>query len=96
MMQVSKKIPFEDPMVLNGVRLLYVVSNLIIFSVYYYMSLQIKKKKGSLVAHGNQERYTDANLQISLFSNILSQLRQAPEKSPSWYVLVTTRSDSSD
>lgn len=46
MMQVSKKIPFEDPQVLLGVRVLYVVSNLIIFAIYYYISMQIKKKKG--------------------------------------------------
>lgn len=48
MMQVSKKIPFEDPQVLLGVRVLYVVSNLIIFGLYYYISMQIKKKKGTL------------------------------------------------
>lgn len=48
MMQVSKKVPFEDPQVLNGVRILYVVSNLIIFAIYYYIGMQIKKKKGML------------------------------------------------
>lgn len=45
-MQVSKKIPFEDPMVLNLVRALYVVSNLIIAGVYFYVQAQINKKKG--------------------------------------------------
>lgn len=45
MMQVSKRIPFDDPQVLMGVRILYVVSNLIIFGIYYYTSMQIKKKK---------------------------------------------------
>lgn len=45
-MQVSKKIPFDDPIVLNGVRALYLVSNLIMFAVYYYIGMQIKKKKG--------------------------------------------------
>jgi hypothetical protein len=47
MMQVSKKIPFEDPTVLTAVRVLYVVSNLIILGVYYYIQLQINKKKGT-------------------------------------------------
>lgn len=46
MMQVSKKVPFDDPQVLTGVRILYVVSNLIIFAIYYYVGVQIKKKKG--------------------------------------------------
>jgi len=45
MMQVSKKIPFEDPQVLMGVRILYVVSNLLIFGLYFYVQTQINKKK---------------------------------------------------
>ncbi|KAI1182536.1 putative phosphate transporter [Nemania serpens] len=45
MMQVSKKIPFEDPLVLNGVRALYVASNIIIAAIYGYILLQINKKK---------------------------------------------------
>lgn len=46
MMQVSKKIPFEDPNVLLGVRILYVVSNLLIFGLYFYVGTLIKSKKG--------------------------------------------------
>lgn len=46
MMQVSKKIPFEDPNVLMGVRILYVVSNLVIFGVYFYVQQKINGKKG--------------------------------------------------
>jgi len=46
MMQVSKKVPFEDPNVLMGVRALYVVSNLIIAGIYLYVQAQINKKKG--------------------------------------------------
>ncbi|CAF9933401.1 hypothetical protein IMSHALPRED_009342 [Imshaugia aleurites] len=45
MMQVSKKIPFEDPQVLLGVRVLYVVSNLIIMGIYFYMQMKINAKK---------------------------------------------------
>lgn len=44
-MQASKKIPFEDPIVLNGVRAAYVVSNLIILGVCLYVQMQINKKK---------------------------------------------------
>jgi len=47
MMQVSKRIPFDDPQVLLGVRILYVTSNLIIFGLYYYISLKIKAKRGT-------------------------------------------------
>jgi hypothetical protein len=47
MMQASKKIPFDDPMVLNGVRALYVVSNIIILAINVYVKMQIDKKKGS-------------------------------------------------
>jgi hypothetical protein len=46
MMQVSKRVPFDDPQVLTGVRILYVVSNLIIFGIYYYIGLKIKAKRG--------------------------------------------------
>ena len=46
MMQVSKKVPFEDPNVLMGVRALYIVSNLIIAGIYLYVQAQINKKKG--------------------------------------------------
>lgn len=46
MMQVSKKIPMDDPNVLNMIRVAYVVSNVIIISVYAYVHFQINKKKG--------------------------------------------------
>ncbi|KAI1214360.1 inorganic phosphate transport PHO88 [Annulohypoxylon truncatum] len=45
MMQVSKRIPFEDPNVLNIVRALYIASNVIIASIYLYTQVQINKKK---------------------------------------------------
>ena len=50
-MQVSKKIPFEDPQVLLGVRVLYVVSNLIILGIYFYMQMKINTKKGRSHPH---------------------------------------------
>lgn len=48
MMQVAKRVPFEDPDVLNIVRALYVLSNVIIASVYLYVKTQIDMKKGKL------------------------------------------------
>lgn len=47
MMQVSKKIPFDDPQVLMLVRGGYVLSNLIIMGIYAYVHWQINKKKGT-------------------------------------------------
>lgn len=46
MMQVSKRIPFDDPQVLNLVRAGYILSNVIIISVYAFVHLKINKKKG--------------------------------------------------
>jgi hypothetical protein len=46
-MQISKKVPFDDPNVLNGVRALYIVSNIIIAAIYFYVQMQINKKNGA-------------------------------------------------
>ncbi|KAF3034304.1 hypothetical protein E8E12_003081 [Didymella heteroderae] len=48
-MQISKKIPFDDPNVLNGVRALYIVSNIIIAAIYFYVQMQINKKNDMTV-----------------------------------------------
>jgi hypothetical protein len=48
-MQLSKKIPFDDPNVLNGVRALYVFSNVLILGIYLYVQQQINKKRGMLM-----------------------------------------------
>jgi hypothetical protein len=45
MMQVTKRIPFDDPNVLNLVRGVYLASNLIIVAIYLYVQSQINKKK---------------------------------------------------
>lgn len=48
MMQVTKRIPFEDENVLNIVRAVYITSNVIITAIYLYVQMQINKKKGTL------------------------------------------------
>jgi hypothetical protein len=46
-MQISKKIPFDNPSVLLCVRILYVVSNLIIAGIYFYVQQKINAKNGA-------------------------------------------------
>ncbi|KAF2005374.1 inorganic phosphate transport PHO88 [Amniculicola lignicola CBS 123094] len=48
-MQISKKVPFDDPNVLNGVRALYILSNVIIAGIYLYVQQQISKKNDMTV-----------------------------------------------
>jgi hypothetical protein len=45
MMQVAKRVPFDDPNVLNSVRAVYIFSNVIVLSIYLYIQNQINKKK---------------------------------------------------
>lgn len=47
MMQVSKKVAFEDPDVLNMVRAGYVLSNVIIVAITLYIKFVVDKKKGT-------------------------------------------------
>jgi len=49
MMQASKQVPFDNPDVLNGIRALYVVSNLVIAGIYLYVQMQINKKRDMTV-----------------------------------------------
>ncbi|KAJ5104324.1 phosphate transporter [Penicillium alfredii] len=45
MMQLAKKIPFDDPNVLLMVRGMYILSNVIILAVYLYTQSKINQKK---------------------------------------------------
>lgn len=47
MMQLAKKIPFENPEILMLVRGFYVLSNLIILSIYLFTQKKITTKKGT-------------------------------------------------
>ena len=41
---VARKIPFDDPEVLNYVRVGYVTTQLIILGVYYYVSITVRRR----------------------------------------------------
>lgn len=45
-MQLAKKIPFDDPDILTLVRGMYVVSNVAILSLYLYTQSKVNQKKG--------------------------------------------------
>jgi hypothetical protein len=47
MMQLAKKIPFENPEVLMAVRALYIVSNVLILGLYLWTQAKINSKKGT-------------------------------------------------
>lgn len=49
MMQLAKKVPFEDPQVLMLVRGMYILSNVIILGIYLYTQAKINGKKGMWV-----------------------------------------------
>lgn len=46
MMQLSKKVPFDNPDVLMGVRALYILSNVLIVGIYLWTQAKINSKKG--------------------------------------------------
>ncbi|KAF5393248.1 hypothetical protein D9757_000689 [Collybiopsis confluens] len=48
-MQLARKIPFEDPQVLNYARIGYAATQLILLAVYYYISMIVKKKNDQTV-----------------------------------------------
>ncbi|KAF7309565.1 Inorganic phosphate transport PHO88 [Mycena indigotica] len=48
-MQLARKIPFEDPEVLYYVRVGYVSMQILVLSVYYYISMTIKSKNDQTV-----------------------------------------------
>lgn len=51
-MQIAKRVPFDNPDVLNAVRAMYLASNLIILAIYYTIHSKINKKKGTCGSHG--------------------------------------------
>lgn len=46
MMQLAKKVPFEDPQVLMLVRGCYILSNILILAVHLFTQFKINQKKG--------------------------------------------------
>jgi len=60
MMQVSKKIPFEEEWCLQAIRALYIVSNVLIAGLYFYVKMQIDKKKGEQLTVSSPGRRTNS------------------------------------
>ncbi|KAH7884878.1 inorganic phosphate transporter [Phlebopus sp. FC_14] len=54
-MQVARRIPFDDPVVLNYVRLGYIASQIIILGTYFIVSYKVKQKNDQTVL-----KYVDA------------------------------------
>jgi len=82
MMQAGKKVPLDNPDVLNIVRAVYVFSNIIIASVYFYCTMQVNKKKDQTVLKyvepapmGSTEEPKTVTTTIHAYDN--TQLRQA-------------------
>ncbi|KAH7929233.1 inorganic phosphate transport PHO88 [Leucogyrophana mollusca] len=59
-MQVARRIPFDDPDVLNYVRFGYISSQLIVLGVYFFVSYKIKQKNDQTVL-----KYVDAQNPMS-------------------------------
>lgn len=49
---VARKIPFDDPVVLNYVRIAYVGSQLLALAIYYYVSLTVSRVLFLVVSRG--------------------------------------------
>ena len=88
MMQASKKVPFDDPNVLNGVRALYVISNLIIAGIYVYVGMQIDKKKGIHKSSNHLNQLTNSNMHTD--RTVLKYVEPAPMGSTEEPKAVTT------
>jgi hypothetical protein len=87
MFQVAKQIPFDNPNVLNACRAFYVLSNLVIVGIYYYISLKIDKKKGTLCFVARDE---SANPLALPDMTTLKYVEPAPMGSSEEAKLVTT------
>lgn len=61
MMQLAKKIPFEDPDILFLVRCIYLASNVIILGIYMYTQAKINQKKGTNLSQLHCEVMGEAN-----------------------------------
>ncbi|KAF8735516.1 hypothetical protein AX14_001948 [Amanita brunnescens Koide BX004] len=48
-MQLARRIPFDNPQVLLAVRVAYVVTQVVVLGVYYYISTKIKAKNDQTV-----------------------------------------------
>ena len=96
MMQVSKKIPFDDPNVLMGIRAVYVLSNVIIAAIYLYMQSKINAKKGAVRLALGASMWGDALTEMKTDMTTLKYVEPAPLGSAEDPKLVTTTIHSYD
>lgn len=87
-MQVSKRVPLDDPNVLNLVRGIYILSNIIIVSVYAYTQYLINKKKG-MCLHSMRTTRIDINA-VGIDMTTLKYVEQPQMGSAEEPKLVTT------
>jgi hypothetical protein len=79
MMQASKKIPWEQPMVLDACRGLYIFSNLLIFGIYYVVYSRINKKKGMMmIRFATTALRPGANLLAPIDMTVIKYTEPAP------------------
>lgn len=68
MMQLAKKVPFEDPQVLMMVRGCYILSNLLILAIHLYTQFKINQKKGMpdrvLPSQSKNQKLTDISRHV--------------------------------
>lgn len=62
MIQVSRKVPFDNPDVLMGCRVGYLVSNVLIAAIYVYIQAKINSKKGASRAREVAQSAVDTQL----------------------------------
>ncbi len=81
MMQVSKKIPFEDPQVLLGIRGLYIFSNVVIAVVYLVLQSRINSKKGKRIHYEPQIPMQSRKIR-SMMKHISKPANKIPRNTP--------------
>lgn len=77
MMQLAKRIPFENPDVLLMVRGLYILSNVLILGLYIYTQSKINAKKGMSCFFSNCSGVGRNSTNIPIYRHDNAQVRRA-------------------
>ncbi|KAI6035732.1 inorganic phosphate transporter [Pisolithus marmoratus] len=82
-MQLARKIPFDDPVVLNYVRVGYITSQIIILGTYFYVSYKVKQKNDQTVLkYGTALFFFFENTVSVLMIEFLRVVRLVDQPSP--------------